>query len=160
MRAKGIGAATLVAAALALGACGGGGGSSSSSSTASNGGSTSSTSSTSTTASVSAFCDKVQELQSLGSTFQNLGSSDLSGAQDAFSAADQKISEIDDVAPAQVKSDVDKVKAIFDELNSAVQGASNPADLQKNLTPLVTKVQDLQSSVNSLKSFGQKNCNK
>jgi hypothetical protein len=144
MRTKAVAAAAALVAALALAACGGGGGDESSSSTG---------------ASVTAFCDKAKELQQLGSTFSNLSLNDLAGARKAFQQAEQKLREIDDVAPAEVKSSADKVLSVFTDLTTAVQNASSPQDLRNSAQKLVSEVGDLQSALADLKSYGRQHCN-
>src|SRR5262245_8999075 len=83
--------------------------------------------STSTAASTEAFCQKANELQSLGSTFTSLTPGDIEGAKAAFQQALDKINEIDAVAPAEIKGNVDTVASVFSEINDAIQGASSPA---------------------------------
>ena len=141
MRTRALAVLAPAAAALTLAACGGGGSSSSS-----------------TGASLTAFCAKAKALQQLGSTFQNLAANDLSGAQSAFQQAEQKLQEIDNVAPSAVKADADQVLSVFKDINSAVQGAKSPTDLQSSLQPLANEVNGLQSSLTNLKDYGRKNC--
>ncbi len=138
---RALAAVAPLVAAVALASCGGGGGSSSS-----------------TVASVTAFCDKAKELQQLGSTFQGLSGSSLAEAKSAFGQAEQKLQEIDDVAPSEVKSDADKVLSIFKDINSAVQGASSPQELTSSLQKIAPEVNGLQAPLSHLKSFGRSNC--
>ena len=140
--------AILVAGALGLAACGGGSDTSSSSST----------STTSTAASVDAFCQKTDELQALGSTFQNLSPNDIEGAKAAFQQAMDKINEVDAVAPSEVKSDVDTIQSVFSDINDAVQGASSPADLQQLGSTLSSETQQLQQALANAKAYGRENC--
>ncbi len=143
MRTKALACAPLLAAALALAACGGGGSSSSSSSS---------------TASAATFCAKAKQLQQLGSTFGNLSASDLAGARSAFAQADQKLKEIDAAAPPAVKSSADKVLSVFNDINSAVQNANSPQDLQKSAQSFAPELPGLQSALTKLKSYGSKHC--
>ena len=143
MRTKALACAPLLAAALALAACGGGGSSSSSSSS---------------TASAATFCAKAKQLQQLGSTFGNLSASDLAGARSAFAQADQKLKEIDAAAPPAVKSSADKVLSVFDDINSAVQNANSPQDLQKSAQSFAPELPGLQSALTKLKSYGSQHC--
>jgi len=145
MRPKALACAPLLAAALALAACGGGGGSDSSSSSSS-------------TASAATFCAKAKQLQQLGSTFGNLSASDLAGARSAFAQADQKLKEIDAAAPPAVKSSADKVLSVFDDINSAVQNANSPQDLQKSAQSFAPELPGLQSARTNPKSHASKHC--
>jgi hypothetical protein len=144
MTTKPLVGAAVLAAALALAACGGGGGGSSSSSTSEG--------------SVAAFCAKARQLQQLGSTFGSLSASDLAGARTAFARADQKLKEIDDAAPSAVKSSADKVLSVFDDINSAVQNANSPQDLQKSAQSFAPELGGLQSALNDLTSYGRQHC--
>jgi hypothetical protein len=144
MRTKPLAGAAVLAAALALAACGGGGGGSSSSSTSE--------------ASVATFCAKARQLQQLGSTFGNLSVNDLAGARTAFAKADQKLKEIDDAAPPAVKSSADKVFSVFNDINSAVQNANSPQDLQRSAQSFAPELGGLQSALNDLKGYGRQHC--
>jgi hypothetical protein len=144
MTTKPLVGAAVLAAALALAACGGGGGGSSSSATSE--------------ASVATFCAKARQLQQLGSTFGSLSASDLAGARTAFAKADQKLTEIDDAAPSAVKSSADKVLSVFDDINSAVQNANSPQDLQKSAQSFAPELGGLQSALNDLMSYGRQHC--
>jgi endonuclease IV len=138
--------AMIVAAALGLTACGGGDDSTSASATST------------ATASTEAFCQKADELQTLGSTFTNLQPGDIEGAKTAFQQALDKINEADAVAPEEIKSDVDTVASVFSEINDAIQGASSPADLQSLGQSITSKAQELQSALVSVKAYGRENC--
>jgi hypothetical protein len=140
MKTRTAAAVASLAAAVALAACGGGGGSSSSS----------------TAASVTAFCDKAREFRQVQSSFSGLSS--ISEARTAFHQALQKLQAVADAAPAAVKSSADKAVSIFHDLDSAVEGASSPQDLQSKLQGLASEVNGLQSSINDLKSFFKDNC--
>jgi hypothetical protein len=138
--------AIFAAAALGLAACGGGDDSTS-------GGDTSTV-----TASTDAFCQKSQELQSLGSTFTNLQPGDIEGAKTAFQQALDKINEADAVAPEEIKGDVDTVASVFSDINDAIQGASSPEDLQSLGQTITSKTQELQAALANVQAYDQKNC--
>jgi uncharacterized protein YoxC len=138
----------LAAATVGLAACGGG------DDTTSASGDTS----TSTEASTEAFCQKSNELQSLGSTFTNLQPGDIEGAKAAFQQALDKINEADAVAPEEIKGDVDTVASVFSEINDVIQGASSPADLQQLGTTITEKTQELQSALANVRAYSNENC--
>jgi hypothetical protein len=147
MKTRAAALSVLAAVALGLAACGGGDDTTS-------GGDTS----TSTAASTEAFCQKANELQSLGSTFTNLQPGDIEGAKAAFQQALDKINEIDAVAPEEVKGDVDTVASVFSEINDTIQGASSPADLQALGQTITSKTQELQAALVNVKAYGRENC--
>lgn len=147
--------ATLVVGALVLSACGSSGSSTTAASGAS--GATGSTGSTSG-GDVTAFCDKVKELDQLDSTFNTLSPNDLDGAKTAFSDALGKIQEVDDVTPTEVKPDVDAVVTAFSTINDAIQGVDSPEALKALGPSLKGDVQALQTNVQALKSFTSSNC--
>ena len=138
MKTKAFVAAAPLAVALALASCGGGGGSSS------------------TGADVTAFCNKAQAFQQLRSSFGNLSS--VSEAQHAFQQAEQRMQEVANAAPSDLKSSADKVLAIFKDVNSAAAGASSTQDLQSRLQGVSSELQDLQSPLGDLKNFYNDNC--
>jgi hypothetical protein len=152
MKTKFLAVTLLAAGALALAACGGGSDTSSSSS--------STTSSTSTSGGdVTAFCNEVKGLQAIGDKFGNLSSTDLAGTKSALQQVADQLQKIDDVAPAEVKSDMDALVAAFGRINDAFQGANSPADVQKLGSGLQSDVKAMQQSLAKAKSFGKANCN-
>ncbi len=148
MKIRIAGTLLLAAGAMTLGACGGGG--DSSSSTSSGGGSSS--------ADVSTFCDQVDVLKSLGSTFQSLSPGDLEGAKTAFQEATDGLQKADDVAPAEIKSDMDAVLSTFQKLNSGIQNASSASDLLQIGKDLQPEVKSLQEHSSNLKAYAQDHC--
>jgi predicted outer membrane protein len=147
MKTRAAALAVLAAAALGLAACGGGDDTTSASDDTTTG-----------TASVEAFCQKSDELQSLGSTFTNLQPGDIEGAKDAFQQALDKINEADAVAPSEINPDVDTVASVFSEINDAIQGASSPADLQSLASTITSKTQELQQALVNVRAFDRENC--
>jgi predicted outer membrane protein len=147
MKTRAAALSVLAAAALGLAACGGGDDTTSANDDTTTG-----------TASVEAFCQKSDELQSLGSTFTNLQPGDIEGAKDAFQQALDKINEADAVAPSEIKSDVDTVASVFSEINDAIQGASSPADLQSLASTITSKTQELQQALVNVRAFDRENC--
>jgi uncharacterized protein YoxC len=148
MKTRAAALSVLAAATVGLAACGGG------DDTTSASGDTS----TSTEASTEAFCQKSNELQSLGSTFTDLQPGDIEGAKAAFQQALDKINEADAVAPEEIKGDVDTVASVFSEINDVIQGASSPADLQQLGTTITQKTQELQSALTNVRAYSNENC--
>jgi major membrane immunogen (membrane-anchored lipoprotein) len=137
----------IVTAALGLAACGGG-----------DDDTTSAGDTSTATASTEAFCQKSDELQSLGSTFTNLQPGDIEGAKTAFQQALDKINEADAVAPEEIKGDVDTVASVFSEINDAIQGADSAEDLQSLGQTISSKTQELQSALANVQAYDRENC--
>lgn len=142
MKTKLLGMCVLAAGALALAACG----------------SSSSSSSSSSSGDVTAFCDQVHALTSLGATFQSLTPGDLPGAKAAFQTADDALKKADAVAPSEVKADMDAVVTVFDDLNSKIQAANSAADINQIGQTLKPDLQSLQQHSATLKAYAQANC--
>src|SRR5436190_7533660 len=102
MRIKTWAAVGVVASAIALRACG----SSSDSGSATAGGGSAS-------ADVSAFCDKVKELNTLQNPFANVKPGDVQGAKDAVAKLRSEVASVGDVAPDAIKSDIGQVEKTF-----------------------------------------------
>jgi endonuclease IV len=146
MKTRAAALSILAAATVGVAACGGGDDTTSAGDT------------TSAEASTEAFCQKSQELQSLGDTFTNLQPGDIEGAKQAFQQALDKINEADAVAPEEIKGDVDTVASVFSEINDAIQGASSPADLQSLGQTITSKTQELQSALANVQAYDRENC--
>jgi hypothetical protein len=142
MRTKVLAAAAPFAAAIALAACGGGGGSSSSS----------------TGASVAAFCQKGSEYQQLVRSFRGLSAGNLSALKGAIQQAVQKIREVDDVAPAAVKSSADDALSSLQKFNSVLQSANSPQDLRASASEITSSANAFQSAIGDLRSYGREHC--
>jgi hypothetical protein len=116
------------------------------------------TNTTTSAASAEAFCAKANEIQQLDSTFSDLAPNDIDGAKSAFQTALDTFQEADDVAPAEIKSQVDAVVSTFSEINDSIQGVDSAADLQQLGSSLQANVQDLQQELSELRSYYQDNC--
>ena len=57
-----------------------------------------------------------------------------------------------------MKSSADKVLSVFDDINSAVQNANSPQDLQKSAQSFAPELGGLQSALNDLTSYGRQHC--
>jgi hypothetical protein len=143
MRTKGLAGVAALAAALAVTACGGGGSSSSSSSGAS----------------VTAFCEKGNEYQQLVRSFQTTATNDFSTLKSAVQQAEAKMQEVDDVAPAAVKSSADQALASLKDFSSLLQGVNSPQDLRGSAAKIKSDVGSLVSAVGGLKSYAREHCN-
>ena len=136
----------LVAAAacvVAIGACG----SSDSSSSSSSGGD------------VTAFCDKVKELKSLSDPFASVQPGDVQGAKDAVNKIRSEVSSIDEVAPEEVKADVDQVKSTLDSFASKIADANTPAQLVAAAQSFQADASKISAASARLKTYTKQNCN-
>jgi hypothetical protein len=150
MKIRLIALSAVAAAALAFAACGDDDDSSSDSA--------SSSSTTTATASVDAFCDSANEVRDLNSTFSGLQPNDIEGAQEAFQTALDKIQGAADVAPEDIKPDIDALVSSFSNVNDAIQGADSAEDLQQLGTDLQSDLSSLQEHAAALQSYYKDNC--
>jgi hypothetical protein len=144
MRKKACAAAAVVASALAIGACGSSG----------------SSSSTTSTADVTAFCNKVHELNSLQNPFASVKPGDVQGAKDALDKVKSEIQSVDAVAPPAVKSDVDKVQKTISDFAAKIASAQTPQQLVQAAQGFQSEAASVQSTVSRLKSYTHQHCNK
>ena len=133
MRIKVLGALGLLLAGLALTACGGSSGSSSSD--------------------VTAFCDKVNELNTLGDPFANVQPGDVQGAKDALDKLNSEVGSIADVAPDEIKADVEKMQTTLNDFAAKIKGASTPQQLVQAAQAFQGEAASLQQTAAKVKTF-------
>ncbi len=133
------GLATLGCAA-ALAACGG------------------SDSSDSSAGSVTAFCDKVNEVKGLDNPFASVQPGDVQGAKDALDKFRSELASVVAAAPSEIKPDVDKVQSTIDDFASKVSTASTPQDLLKVAQSFQGQAASLQATNAKIKQYVDQNC--
>ena len=137
MRIKVLGALGAFVCALAISACGGGG---------------------SSTSDVTAFCDKVHELNQLSNPFSSVQPGDVQGAKDALDKLNSEVASVADVAPDAIKSDVQKVATTMGDFASKLKSAQTPAQVLQVAQGFQAEAASVQSTVAKLKQYTQQNC--
>lgn len=150
MRIKTWAVAGVLACAIALGACGGSSSSDSGSSGSGGGGSSD----------VTAFCDKVKELNALKNPFANVKPGDVQGAKDAIDKLKSEVASVGDVAPGAIKSDIGTVEKTFTDFGAAVQNANTPQEFLKAVQGFQSQANSIQQTVTRLNAYTKKNCGK
>jgi hypothetical protein len=138
MRIKVLGALGLLLAGLALTACGG--------------------SSDSSSSDVTAFCDKVNELNALGDPFADVKPGDVQGAKDALDKLNSEVGSVVAVAPDAIKSDVQKMQTTLTDFSAKIKGASTPQELVQAATAFQGETANLNQTVAKVKKYKQDNC--
>ena len=152
MRNRVLGSIVVACCVLALGACGSSSSSSSSTSSGSSGSGGSSGSE------VAAFCGTVKEIKQLGDPFASLQPGDVQGAKDAVDKIASATASLEAVAPAAVKSDVDKIKTSLDDFASQLAGASTPQQLAKAARGFQRETATTTGAVHKLEVYTGRNC--
>jgi hypothetical protein len=141
MRKKAWAAVGVLVCALALAACGG-----------------SDSSSSSSSSDITAYCDKVHELNQLQSPFASVKPGDVQGAKDALDTVNSKIAGIADVAPDAVRSDVDQLQKTLSDFATKIQNVSTPQELLQAAQGFQAEAASVQNTVTRLKTYTHKNC--
>jgi ABC-type glycerol-3-phosphate transport system substrate-binding protein len=136
MRIKVLGALGLLLAGLALTACGG----------------------SSSSSDVTAFCDKVNQLNAAGDPFANVKPGDVQGAKDALTKLNSEIGSVVAVAPDAIKPDVQKMQTTLNDFATKIKGASTPQELVQAAVSFQGEAASLKQTVAKVKTYKQDNC--
>jgi hypothetical protein len=109
---------------------------------------------------VTAFCDKVEELQAQDDPFAGVGANDIEGAQDAMNQYVERVSEVVDVAPADIRDDVVEIQTSFQDLADAIGEATTPQELTQAAQQFQEENADIAQTVQRLTDYTEKNCEK
>lgn len=124
----------LAAGALALGACGG------------------------EERSTEAFCERVDEAEAVGERFADLDPSDLEGTQEAYQEASEEFGRISEVAPEEIRSDVERLDEALEEIADAAGEADSPEQLREELSAVQERFAGVQEANERVTRFEQENC--
>jgi hypothetical protein len=105
-----------------------------------------------------AFCDKASEVETAGSSLQDLGSGDVDAAKSALEDANAKVQEAADVAPDEISDDVNTVATFIDDLSGQISEANSPQDLLQLSQTLQADVQELQQASDNVDAYIADNC--
>jgi hypothetical protein len=108
--------------------------------------------------SVTAFCDKVEELDSQPDPLEDVGEGDVDGVKDAIGEYQDALGEVAEVAPEEISGDVDQVEQIFNDLASSLEDDETPQDLIATAQEFQGEAQDLQSTGQRLEEYTNENC--
>jgi hypothetical protein len=107
---------------------------------------------------LTAFCDKIEELQGQADPFAGVSPNDVEGAQDAVNEYVGSVGEIADVAPAEVRDDVVEVQGAFEDLAAALGQAETPQQLTEAAQTFQREAAGIQEAVDRLQSYTEENC--
>jgi hypothetical protein len=107
---------------------------------------------------ITAFCDKVKELEAAPSPFEGVAQGDIEGTKDAIEEAQGLLAEVAAVAPAEIQDDVDQAEAFFADFVEAIQDANSPKDLLAVSEEFQTQAQDYQAASERLNTYTEENC--
>lgn len=135
MRLKGIGGAAglLACAALALSACGG-------------------------DRSVEAYCQSIEEAETIENQFEDLDPNDVEGTGEAFSQARDEVGAISESAPEEIRADVEDYEAAFDELADALEDVDSPEALGQELAAFRERFAGAGEASMRIAAFTDENC--
>jgi hypothetical protein len=107
---------------------------------------------------ITAFCDKVDEIRAADDPFAGLAGDDIAGAQEALAEAQGLFAEVADVAPEEIRGDVEEAQTFFDDFVAAAQDAQSPQDLLGVATEFQQEAEDFQETSARLEEYTAENC--
>jgi hypothetical protein len=107
---------------------------------------------------ITAFCDKVDEIRAADDPFAGLAGNDIEGAKAALEEARSLFGEVADVAPEEIRADVEEAQTFFDDFVAAAQDADSPEDLLAIATDFQQQAQDFEETSTRLEEYTNENC--
>jgi len=108
--------------------------------------------------SVTAFCDKVEELESQPDPLENVSEGDVDSVRDAFADAEDQFNEVADVAPEEISGDIEQVQNVLGDISSSLEDAENPEDLAGIVDEFQNAGQELEETSQRLEEYTNENC--
>ena len=105
-----------------------------------------------------AFCDKAQEVETAGQSLSALQGGDLGAAQEALDETNTQVQEAVDLAPEEIKGDVETVSNFISDLTEKVQDAESPQDLLGLLGELQEGAEEVQTAGQNVSDYVEENC--
>ncbi len=107
---------------------------------------------------IEAFCDKVEEIQAAEDPFAGVAGDDISGATEALEEAQGLFGEVTEVAPEEIKDDVEEAQQFFDDFVTAAQDAKSPEDFLAIATDFQAEAEDFEATSQRLEEYTNENC--
>jgi hypothetical protein len=108
--------------------------------------------------SVTAFCDKVRELQAAPNPLDDVTGGDVEGVRGAIDEYEVALEEVAAVAPDEISGDLDMVRDAFRRFGDALAGVEDPADLVEVARQFQGEVSNLQAAAQRLAEYSDENC--
>lgn len=107
---------------------------------------------------IQAFCDKVEEIQAAEDPFAGIQGDDIGAATAALEEAQGLFEEVADVAPEEIKGDVEEAQTFFDDFVEAAQEAKSPEDFLAIATEFQQEAEDFEATSQRLEEYTNENC--
>ena len=107
---------------------------------------------------ISAYCDRIAELQAQPDPTVGLKAGDLEGAQEALVAFGDKIDEVARVAPPEISADLRRLQRVYADFTTSVQGIEEPKDALAVVGELQTSGKQIQAITGRLTAYTKRNC--
>ncbi len=108
--------------------------------------------------STEAFCERIEEGQAIGDRFGDLDVTDLEGTQEAFGEATESFERASEVAPQEIRADVEQIERVVGDISSAVNEADSAQQLQERLVGSQEAFAGLREPAERLATFQEENC--
>jgi gas vesicle protein len=105
-----------------------------------------------------AFCDQAKEVETAGQSLPALQGGDLAAAQEALDDTSAQVEEAVDLAPEEIKGDVETVSNFISDLAEQVQGADSPQDLAGLVQDLQQGAAEVQEAGTNVSTYVEENC--
>ncbi|MGI9020043.1 MAG: hypothetical protein ACR2G3_04955 [Solirubrobacterales bacterium] len=107
---------------------------------------------------IQVFCDKVEEIQSAEDPFAGIQGDDIGAATAALEEAQGLFQEVADVAPEEIRGDVEEAQTFFDDFVEAAQDAKSPEDFLAIATEFQQEAEDFEATSQRLEEYTNENC--
>lgn len=108
--------------------------------------------------SVEAFCQSVEEADTVENQLGDVDPNDVEGTREAFSQSREEFAAISDSAPEEVQADVEKFESAFDELVDAHEDVDSPEQLQQELASSQERFAGSGEASMRLDAYTDENC--
>jgi hypothetical protein len=108
--------------------------------------------------SVTAFCDKVEELEAMPDPLGDVSGGDVEGVKGAIDEYEDALDEVAAVAPEEISGDLDMIRDAFSRFGDALAGVEDPADLVRVAGQFQGEVVELQAAARRLEEYSNENC--
>jgi hypothetical protein len=107
---------------------------------------------------IQAFCDKVDEVSAADDPFAGVAGNDIKGATEALEEARALMAEVTEVAPEDIRSDVEEAETFFSDFVEAAKEAKTPQEFLAVATDFQDEAADFQATSQRLEDYTNENC--
>lgn len=109
---------------------------------------------------ITAFCDKVEELNEGAASIEEPGpeGDQMAAARADLEQAQDRLAELGDVAPEEIQADLEEVSTFFDDFVAAVSETDSATDFLATATEFQQKGGDVEEPARRLNDYAESEC--